>query len=72
MKHLFLGLALACGLMMAVPPTQAAADSDSGSWTGSTLKSSGAPELDATLAGSAIVLLLGGVAYLVSRRREDD
>jgi len=29
------------------------------------------PELDPGVAGSAIVLLLGGVAYLASRRRED-
>ena len=28
------------------------------------------PELDLTVAGSAVVLLLGGVAYMVSRRRE--
>jgi hypothetical protein len=28
------------------------------------------PELDPGVAGSAIVLLLGGVAYLASRRRE--
>jgi hypothetical protein len=29
------------------------------------------PELDPGAAASAIVLLLGGVAYLASRRRED-
>jgi hypothetical protein len=36
--------------------------------------SSGAsvPELDMTVAGSAVVLLLGGVAYLASRRREQE
>lgn len=39
----------------------------------STGQSSGfsVPELDAGVAGSAVVLLLGGVAYLASRRRED-
>jgi hypothetical protein len=31
---------------------------------------SSVPELDMTVAGSAIVLLLGGVAYIASRRRE--
>lgn len=30
------------------------------------------PELDPTAAGSAIVLVLGGVAYIASRRREDE
>ena len=30
------------------------------------------PELDPSAAGSAIVLLLGGVAYIASRRREED
>ena len=30
------------------------------------------PELDASTAGSAMVLLLGGVAYIASRRREED
>jgi hypothetical protein len=32
----------------------------------------GVPELDPSAAGSAMVLLLGGVAYVTSRRREDD
>jgi len=31
----------------------------------------GAPELDPGAAGSAMVLLLGGVAYIASRRREE-
>jgi len=30
------------------------------------------PELDPNAAGSAIVLLVGGVAYIASRRREED
>jgi len=30
------------------------------------------PELDPGAAGAAIVLLLGGVAYIASRRREED
>jgi len=30
------------------------------------------PELDSSAAGAAIVLLLGGVAYIASRRREKD
>lgn len=31
-----------------------------------------APELDPGAGGSALVLLVGGVAYIASRRREDD
>jgi hypothetical protein len=30
------------------------------------------PELDPGAAGGALVLLVGGVAYIVSRRREDE
>lgn len=30
------------------------------------------PELDPSAAGGAIVLMLGGVAYIASRRREED
>lgn len=33
---------------------------------------SGVPELDPGAAGSAVVLLLGGVAYVLSRRREQE
>jgi len=76
-KHLLLGLALAFGLMLALP----ASDADARKWGGggsysySASSASGGghsvPELDTTLAGSAIVLLLGGVAYLASRRRDD-
>ncbi len=32
----------------------------------------GVPELDPSAAGSALVLLIGGVAYLTSRRREEE
>jgi len=32
----------------------------------------GVPELDPSAAGSALVLLVGGVAYLTSRRREEE
>jgi len=33
---------------------------------------SSVPELDPGAAGSAVVLLLGGVAYVLSRRREEE
>lgn len=32
----------------------------------------GVPELDPGAAGSAVVLLLGGIAYIASRRREEE
>jgi hypothetical protein len=43
-------------------------DSDSGRKGGG----HGVPELDPSAAGGAMVLLLGGVAYIASRRREED
>lgn len=70
MKHLLFGLLLACGIVLAAPPSDAAADSDSWSDSGGT-DGRAIPELDTTVAGSAMVLLLGGVAYLASRRRSD-
>lgn len=33
---------------------------------------SAVPELDPSAAGSAMVLLVGGIAYLASRRREEE
>ena len=39
----------------------------SGEWS-----SHSVPELDPSAAGSAIVLLIGGVAYIASRRREEE
>jgi hypothetical protein len=75
MKHLFLGLALAFGLALAAPASDVAAGGESGSSASGSASSGqgarGVPELDTTIAGSAMVLLLGGVAYLASRRRKD-
>ena len=73
MKQLFVVLSIAFGLLLVAPVVSVQADSDSGS----ALAVSGGgghavPELDRTVAGSAMVLLLGGVAYLASRRRRDD
>jgi hypothetical protein len=42
------------------------------SHAGSRTSSHGVPELDPGAAGSALVLLFGGIAYLASRRREDE
>lgn len=41
-------------------------------WASRSASSSSVPELDPSAAGSALVLLLGGVAYVMSRRREED
>ena len=73
MKHLLLGLALAFGLLLAAPDAQVAADSDSAdSDSGPSTVRTRAPEIDPALGGSAMVVLLGGVAYLTSRRRKND
>jgi len=80
MKHWFLGLALALGFVLMAPAVDVQAGSDSGS-AGSDGKVGvasrggngiGVPELDPAVTGSAIVLLLGGVAFMASRRRNDD
>ncbi len=77
MKHWLVGLVLAFGLTLAAPAANVAAgdsdgDSDSG-WSGGSKsgESRGVPELDPGASGSALVLLLGGVAYLASRRRDE-
>ena len=77
MKYWFLTLALAFGFSLMAPPVQVQADSDGGSDGGSDhsgrgTKGGSVPELDPTAAGAGMVLLLGGVAYMASRRREDD
>jgi hypothetical protein len=72
MKSLLLGILLSCGLFLMAPASDAVADSDSWSDSGGDSGDrAGVPELDATVAGSAMVLLLGGVAYIASRRRDD-
>ncbi len=74
MKYWFLALSLAIGFCLMAPavPVQADSDSGSGSDSGSRGTNGGSvPELDATAGGAAIVLMLGGVAYMVSRRRKD-
>lgn len=73
MKYWFLALALAFGFALTVSPAPVHAGSDSDS--GSSDKGGGdraVPELDPTAAGAAIVLMLGGVAYIASRRRKSD
>ena len=69
MRHLLLGFLFALGLLLVGPVTDVAADSDS--MDSDSIRAS-APEIDANLAGGAMVLLLGGVAYLASRKRSDD
>ena len=88
MKHWLVGLSLVLGVFFIAPIPVAHAwswsswfggssDSDSAhhwSYGDSYHKSSSSsvPELDPSAAGSAIVLLLGGVAYVLSRRRDED
>jgi hypothetical protein len=75
MKRLLLGLSIVIGAWMLspTPDVQARGGSNKGHKTYKGHKSSvGVPELDPSAAGSALVLLLGGVAYVTSRRREDD
>ena len=71
MKRLFLVLSVIIGAWMFSPTPEAQAwgwyrsyDGDSGCAT--------VPELDPSAAGSAMLLLLGGVAVIASRRREGD
>jgi len=81
MNRLLVVLSLAIGAWMLSPTPQADArgrhhgdNNWSSGWGGSwTSGGSGfaAPELDPGEAGSAIVLLLGGLAYFGSRRRKE-
>jgi hypothetical protein len=79
MKRLLLGLSLVIGAWLLSPAPQA----DARGWRNQrhhhrfkverpAKNGFGVPELDPSAAGSAIVLLLGGVAYMASRRREED
>jgi hypothetical protein len=81
MKRLVLILSLVIGASMLSPTSEAQARSSSGQSQkvkkgkqGKRGKQTraGVPELDPSAAGSAIVLLLGGAAYIASRRREQD
>jgi hypothetical protein len=73
MKRLLLGLSLVIGIWMLSPTPEADArgrhrhGSYDGGRTGHAV-----PELDPGVAGSAMVLLLGGVALIASRRRDED
>jgi len=80
MKRLLLGLSVVVSVWILSPTPQASAWSfwswwggGGGDWHHYHDKGGGAvPELDPGMAGSAMVLLLGGVAYIASRRREED
>jgi hypothetical protein len=75
MKYWFVAISVVLGCVLMAPATVVQADSDSGSadsGSGGKTRGGSVPELDATAGGAAIVLLLGGVAYIASRRREDD
>jgi hypothetical protein len=74
MKRLLLGLSIVLGAWM-LSPTPEADAMGSHKWAkrhNHHQSRAGVPELDPSAAGSAMVLLLGGVAYIASRRREED
>jgi hypothetical protein len=83
MKRLLLALSFVIGAWTLSPTPQAEAEGHRG-WHKARQtqqrqmrhrrykRSRAVPELDPSAAGAAIVLLLGGVAYIVSRRREED
>ena len=78
MRHLLLGFLFALGLLLVGSATDVAADSDSGDSDSPKIQptsggsGSSVPEIDTAVAGGAMVLLLGGVAYLASRKRKGD
>jgi hypothetical protein len=76
MKRLLVSLSIVIGAWMLSPTPEADAMSSDRWARGHNHHASqsghGVPELDPSAAGSALVLLLGGVAYVTSRRREED
>ena len=85
MKRLLLALSLVIGVWMLSPTPQAEAEGRGWYKSQQSQKRQmrhsrhrrhkgghAVPELDPSAAGGAIVLLLGGVAYIASRRREED
>ena len=80
MKHLLLGLSIVIGAWMLSPTPEAdamgsdrlARGHDHHARHQNSQSRAGVPELDPSAAGSAMVLLLGGIAYIASRRREED
>ena len=86
MKRLLVVLSLAFGILLVAPAPEASAWGGWSSSSNSrqhharrhhhdrrsgTSSRRGVPELDPGAAGSALVLLFGGIAYIASRRRED-
>lgn len=84
LKRLMLSVSLAVGMLMVAPAPEA----DASGWGWGKRQQSrkhhvrrhrvrpraghGVPELDPNAAGGAIVLLIGGIGYIASRRREED
>ena len=82
-KRLILGLSIVAGLWTLTPTPEAEARGWRSRGSGRHhvrpprrvrphRKARAVPELDSGVAGSAMVLLIGGVAYLASRRREEE
>ncbi|MGB8330019.1 MAG: hypothetical protein WCE62_07810 [Polyangiales bacterium] len=74
MQRFLLILSLVIGAWMLSPTPEAQAWSWSRRSHDVRSKSVGmsVPELDPTAAGGAMILLLGGLAFIASRRREED
>jgi hypothetical protein len=76
MKRLLLVLSIAIGTLLLSPVPEADASGRSRNRHPKRhhpqTKSHAVPELDASAAGSAMALLLGGVAIVASRRRKED
>ena len=83
MKRLLLAVSLVIGAWMLSPTPEAEAEGRRGWYKSRQVQKRqmrqrhhrsrhAVPELDPSAAGGAIVLLLGGVAYLASRRRDED
>jgi hypothetical protein len=83
MRRFIFVLSLVVGVWMLSPTLEG----ETSSWSTSTAKAKNdkvkkakkpkgdsvhTPEIDPSAAGGAMVLLLGGVAYIASRRREED
>lgn len=76
MKRLLLVLSIAIGTLLLSPAPEADARGRSQNRQPkrhqAPKKSHAVPELDPSSAGSAVALLLGGVAIVASRRRKED
>jgi len=82
LRRVILGLSIVAGLWLMTPTPEAEARGwrtqgatraqPTRTRTRTGWQRAGVPELDPSTAGSALILLIGGVAYIASRRREEE